>query len=400
MNTLAAWYVRLLRWRTVVLPLAVYACGSDVAGRSALSEKPARTFGFRVDAVDSVSFADFDPQFAQAVTLDDSTFGVSAHPREPVCVINASRSQSTCRSVIGGGPGEIESVEQLGVWPPGGLAVWDRQTGRLGVWDRSLQVGATISVLDASSTGVDLLGVLPDSTILIGKGTAFHDMPLAVFANPSRIEYWKDAQRVPRPEYDIRGYWLSVVAIGTSRSGLSIESTPESFVSVSSKGARIVDARYCKITAADSAVARPVLLPGCPGRIGFRDSVLVQLSRMKGPASKEHQAAGSASVIPERFVAITSVLEDYGSGEIAVRFPAETGSASTWAFVRPDRSPPISVVVPRPWRLIGLSSTFLLMVKRDAEDGFAPMSVYWVRRSDMQPTGDTTTSQLPSAEPR
>lgn len=354
--------------------------GTSRTPRTAEAHRSPPTFTIGTTALDSLSASRFDPQLATAVALDDSTFAVASHADDPVCVLTLPSGGRRCRAVRGGGPGEVTSVEQVAVWPGGRVAVWDMQTGRLGVWDRALRAGATVRVVNPAVESFRLFGIQADSVVVIGRGVPFRQMPEGAFPIPSTIERWRNGTLLRDPHREVRGSWISVAAVGAMRGGMSLPGNDEELVSVTADAVRIIDARDCTVSA--FAAARPVpRFDRCEGAPGFRDTILKQIAVFTGPVGQAHQARVRSSTIPERYVGISDAMDSYSTGEIAIRTRRRVvGDAWTWTFALPDAAPHVTVRIDSSWRLIGFSTTYLLLVRRDTDDIAAPSTLYWTRR--------------------
>ena len=276
----------------------------------------------------------------------------------------------------------MEGIEQIVVWPPARIAVWDRQSGDIGVWNDSLTVGSTVAVVDASSVGYDLYGVGADSTVVVGRGRSFSQMPIGVFANPHTLMAFRNAQPVSISKHEVPGSWLSVVAVGDQRSGRSIRSYAESFVTSTKHDTYILDARDCVLSNFGGTVRETLNLPSCPGSPGFRAAVLAQLDSAKDdPFSEEHRRRARASEIPESYTGVIDFQSSYASGELALRLRAKAGQAvDRWMMLDVERKPHVLIELDFSWRLIGFSDAYLLLVRRDTDTDAAPTAVYWVPR--------------------
>ena len=378
-----------------VLALLCCACVDDYSSTdNAANTVP--VWRLPLDRPDSALLGAFQPGFAKTVTLDDSAFAIAAHPNDPLCVVLIPQAAVTCRRIVGGGPGEVESIEQLVASPVGELAVWDRNSMRIGKWNRSLTRGVSIPVMESAAVGIDLLGIRADSTALVARGLTFREMPLGTFAHRERLEQWKGGKLVSKPVLELLGGWLSVVPLGGGRGGLSIAGWPESYVAVTMKGSWLINARNCSVLALDeSSASLAPLLSTCTGAHGFRNDVLKQLADLQGIGSEEHRAFSATSEIPERYVGIIGMLSDYVTGELALRLntraPADT---SVWIFVSAGRAPHAAIRIPRSLRLIGFSQSYLVFVRRDTDDVAAPDAVYWMSRQSLRRDGDTTLANV------
>ncbi|MCC6243248.1 MAG: hypothetical protein IT353_10425 [Gemmatimonadaceae bacterium] len=345
--------------------------------RSSLSERTvAETLA------DSLVLEQFDPSFAQAVALSDSTFAVRGHPNDPLCVIVLPARTQRCRKIVGAGPGEVESLEHLAVWPPNKVGVWDRQSGTIGVWNDSLTLGETIDVVGPSAEGYDLYGVQTDSTLVVGRGERFMDMPLGVFPSSYLLRTFRHGKPVASAEVRVKSSWISVVSLPDgARSGTSIRAFPEMFVHVYARKTIIVDGRECTVRIADGTPPKPLIVPNCPGPKGFRDNVLRQLENVEGAVGKRHREMALESAIPERFTGIVDIEADASSGELLARLRTDSGETSTrWVALDSTHRPATLFMVPQHWRMVAASSHYMLFVRRDTDVEAAPSAIYWMRR--------------------
>ncbi|MBL0938583.1 MAG: hypothetical protein IBJ03_06800 [Gemmatimonadaceae bacterium] len=352
--------LKMVVWRVVrrLMPaIGFLACGPAEEDAGAADASALEAISVFVPE-DSVSLTHGGDDLLRVVALAADSFAVAGYPDDPLCFVALRTHESKCVPVKGGGPAEVLGIEEFSVWPPASVAIWDGQTGKLGVWSRSGRPDTTIQVMRPSLKRQILIGVLPDSTVIVGESAAFDDMPIGVHPIVHKLFAVRGGTTQPVALSDGRESWTSVVEGKGYRSGRNVPSFDESFDVVTRGGVLRVDARRCVLEAPQSE-ARPIPADVCgTGANGFREAVLRSLDSADGPDADTHRAKARASDIPESYPSIAAVLASYHTDEVALRRGRTSKDvAPFWAVLRRDGSVVERLTVPGGIRLLGFSRT-------------------------------------------
>jgi len=309
-------------------------------------------------------------QILGAVTLPNGVIAVADHMTARVHFFSPTGSSLAWSGGTGSGPGEFRDLTAFGASRDGTAWAYDRNLRRV-TWfgeDGRTMRSAPVET-DVASWGSNMLGELDSGALVLVEKTV--PFPNAQRTTPTYRDSTLVVAYLPGDSVAsaIGRFPLFDMTVGRNSRGPTTSIHPhgprlQATVDRKRRGVLIgfSDAPEIRLLSAAGVELNRIHVPLIPRKVTAAENAVVEERR-----ARLHQDRSSLAEAPTHmpvFGRILSITE----GDVWVEVIIEPGDPAQWVVLRHDRSPPVTVTLPKRFTLLEVNGTRILGVSRDEDD--------------------------------